>query len=101
MERKNRAALQNSKRRLQSEASKRITTTMIGAIASVEKHLKSFWDVDNPSQEQIRMADAFEEMRTEILNKGNTQVRAMRELLDSYDVSSTRMTYTELPVRRV
>jgi len=101
MERKNKAALQNSKKRLQNETSKRITTTMIGAIASIEKHLKRFWDVERPTQIQIDMSEAFEEMRTEILNKGNSQSRIMRELLDSYEVSSTRMKYTELPIRRV
>ena len=68
---------QRSKVRLKKDVKKKIETTMIGALASVEKFFGPIWGLDdpNPTNEQAHMREVFEEMRSEILDKGNSQIR--------------------------
>lgn len=82
------ALANNSRARLKREVKKKMQTTMIGAVASVEKYFGHLWGhgVDNPSPEQQRMHQVFEEMRTEILDKGNHQIRSIESEIETYDV---------------
>lgn len=64
---------------------KRITTTMIGALASIEEHL----DLDD---------EEYSALRQEILDKGNAQIRELRRDLDNYDIR--RKTVYFVPLRR-
>ncbi len=65
---------------------KRIMTTMIGAIASLEKYS------DLLSEEQ------FEELRTEIMDKGNDQIRRLKDDVSGFEIT-VRKTYF-VPLRR-
>jgi hypothetical protein len=79
----------NSKSRLKKEVKKKMQTTMIGAVASVEKYFGHLWGhgSDNQSPEQQRMQQIFEDMRTEILDKGNHQIRSIESEIETYDVT--------------
>ncbi len=90
-----------SKDRLRKEINKRINTTMIGAIASIEKYFGKMWGFENqdvtPQQERLR--EVFEELRSEILDKGNAQIRNIESELSSYDVVWNRF-HIDLPIKR-
>ncbi len=98
---KKKAMNDRSKDRLRKEISKRINTTMIGAIASIEKYFGKMWGFENqdvtPQQERLR--EVFEELRSEILDKGNAQIRNIESELSSYDVVWNRF-HIDLPIKR-
>ena len=79
-----------SKDRLSEIMRKKIKTTMIGAIATLEEQFGFLWgeglDEDELTPEQDEMRDIFEEVRNEILNKGNHQIRNVDAELNQYDV---------------
>ena len=85
-----------SRERLESIASKKITTTMIGSLESIEKNFGFLWEGD--SHECIELKDIFEKVRNEILDKGNNQVRNLREELSQYEVKWLRY-HVQLPVK--
>lgn len=76
----------DSKERLKKIANKKIQTTMIGALDSVEKHLGFLWEDD----EGGGLRDAYELARQEILDRGNDQIRNLSTELDQYDVEWLR-----------
>jgi len=98
---KKKAMNDRSKDRLRKEINKRINTTMIGAIASIEKYFGKMWGFENqdvtPQQERLR--EVFEELRSEILDKGNAQIRNIESELSSYDVVWNRF-HIDLPIKR-
>ncbi len=63
--------------RLKDFAIKKIKTTMIGAIAELEKNL----DLEN---EEVKKS--FEVIRQNILNLGNAQIRSLEKEFSKYDV---------------
>lgn len=69
-----------SKERLKKIACKKIETTMIGSISSIEKHLSHLWK-DSP-----QLKEAFDDLRAEILRRGNNQIRNLQIELGYYDV---------------
>lgn len=66
-----------SKERLNKIAQQKIRTTMIGAIATLEKYLPSLKE-DN--------SELFYKIREEILDKGNNQIRNFQNELQQYDI---------------
>jgi hypothetical protein len=74
----------DSKDRLKKIAHKKIQTTMIGALDSVEKHLGFLWEDDN------KMRAIYEIVRQEILDRGNDQIRNLDSELEQYDVEWLR-----------
>ena len=98
---KHKALNNRSKDRLLKEINKRINTTMIGAIASVEKYFGKMWGFENDdiTPQQQRMKEIFEELRSEILDKGNAQIRNFEAELSSYDVVWNRY-HIDLPIKR-
>ena len=83
----------SSKDRLQKIASKKIQTTMIGALSSIEKHLGFLWSHDQDGEltsEQEEMRELYEEIRSEILDKGNHQIRNLETELSQYDITWLR-----------
>lgn len=96
---KKRAKSHISRENLSRNIKKRIQTTMIGAIASIEEHLGQFWgkDSDSPSPAQNRFHELFEELRDEILDKGNSQIRSVDADLAKYEVEEIRFNYN-LPI---
>jgi hypothetical protein len=70
---------------------------MIGALASFEEAFGQLWgkgldDVELTS-DQRQYKDIWELIRTEVLNKGNNQLRAAMSEIDQYTVAFNKMEY--------
>jgi len=103
MDRKQDIISERSKTRLKKEMKKRVQTTMIGSLYSIEKYFGFLWGEGSdrePTKDQLRMRDIFEEMRTEILDKGNTQIRNTDLEIENYDVTWNKY-HINLPIRRI
>jgi len=87
-----------SKQRLKRIMKKKIQTTMIGAISSIESLFGFLWDKDEPNSE--KMEELFQNLRSEILDRGNHQIRNVDTEIDLYDVSLETNTVT-LPVKKI
>lgn len=83
--------------RLERIASQKIKTTMIGAIASIEEHLGFLLDEGESGQDNREL---FNKLRSEILDKGNQQIRNLSKEFKLYDISLKRHNYT-LPIRKI
>jgi hypothetical protein len=83
-----------SKKRLMGIVSKKIKTTMIGAVAACEQHIGHLWGHGKPpsqlTDEEKRMREVWEELRNAILNKGNTQLRAALDEIAHYTLQFER-----------
>ena len=88
---------QKSKENLSSVLKKKIQTTMIGSISSIEQHFGYL--LDGETEEHQRMYDLFQELRSDILDKGNHQARNIDAELGQYNIEWLRHT-TVLPVLR-
>jgi len=90
----------DSKDRLSKIMKKKVETTMIGALSSIEDHFAFLWSSTdgNVSEEQKIMYDLFQKVRSEILDKGNTQARNVDSELAQYDVTWLRYS-VEIPVK--
>lgn len=94
---------ERSKTRLKKEVKKRIQTTMIGSLSSVEKFFGFLWGEGSEKEltkEQIHMREVFEEMRTEILDKGNSQIRNSDSEIENYDVIWNKY-HINLPIKKI
>lgn len=92
---------ERSKERLSKNCKKKIQTTMIGALSSIEEcfgHLWSHGQEDQLTEEQEELRDAYEELRSEILRKGNTQIRNIDAEMSEYDIQWNRYQY-QIPVK--
>lgn len=74
----------DSKDRLSKIMKKKIQTTMIGALSSIEEHLGFLWDGDTEQHKMLK--DIYVKIRSEILDKGNNQARNIDAELSHYDV---------------
>ena len=82
-----------SKERLLKIAKKKIQTTMIGALSSLEKHFGFLWGHEQEGEvtpEQQHMKDLYEEIRSEILDKGNNQIMNLETEFSYYDITWLR-----------
>jgi hypothetical protein len=83
----------SSKERLSSIAKKKIETTMIGALSSIEGHFGFLWGHDNGEEltpEQQHLKSIYDEIRSEILDKGNNQIRNLESELSYYEIKWLR-----------
>ena len=82
----------DSKERLSKILKKKVQTTMIGALSSIEEHFSFLWSTEKSEMtpEQKIMSDTFQKVRSEILDKGNTQARNIDAELAQYDVKWLR-----------
>jgi hypothetical protein len=81
-----------SKQKLKKAMSKKFQTCFIGAIDSIEEHMGALWGKDSDKELtkfQTAVLNRLKILRTEILDKGNAQLRAMHKELEEYDVSWT------------
>lgn len=72
-------------RKILQDIEKRLKTVMIGGLSRFEDSFGYLWNIDGqPRNNQEReLLAQWEEMRTELLNHGNNQIRAaMDELLE-------------------
>ena len=84
----------DSRDRLSKILKKKIETTMIGALSSIEEHLGFLWDAKDGqlTEDQVYMKDLYQKVRSEILDKGNTQARNVDAELSQYDVKWLKYT---------
>ena len=91
----------DSKHRLSKILKKKVETTMIGALSSLEEHFSFLWSGQSGGDltpEQQIMYDTFQKVRSEILDKGNTQARNIDAELNQYDVKWLRYS-VNIPVK--
>jgi hypothetical protein len=81
-----------SKDRLLSACKKKIQTTMIGSLSTVEKHFGFLWESENPTAEQDQLKNIFEDLRSEMLDRGNTQIRNLEQEFLNYDITWKKYT---------
>jgi transcription termination factor Rho len=89
-----------SKDDLFKSCKKKIQTTMIGALDTIEKQfgfLWSFEDQDSLNEEQKQIKNIYDEVRANILDKGNTQIRNLEAEFANYEVSRKRY-HLDIPV---
>jgi len=92
---------EKSKDRLTKNCKKKIQTTMIGALSSIEDHLGFLWGHKSDealSEEQEKMRLIYEELRSDVLDKGNTQMRNIDAELTQYDINWNRYQY-QIPIK--
>ena len=69
---------------------KKFGTTIIGSLAAFEDNFGHLWAHGTPLDEldeaQMAFRDVWEEVRKDILDKGNTQLRAALEEINNYDL---------------
>ena len=91
-----------SRNKLFKAARKKIETTMIGALSTIEDHFGFLWgfnDDENTERtpEQKHMSVLFDEARAKILDRGNTQIRNLEAEFVKYDITQKK-TFITLPV---
>lgn len=80
---------------------KKLKTTMIGSISSIENHLGFLWGHDSDeklTEDQLILRELFQQVRTEILDKGNAQSRNIDSELAQYEIKKKRFNLV-LPVK--
>ena len=92
-----------SKDRLLKISKKKIQTTMIGALSTIEKHFGFLWGHESgealtPEQEHVKQL--FDEVRSEILDRGNNQARNLEAEFNNYEINWLRYQIT-LPVKDI
>ena len=92
-----------SKERLLKISKKKIQTTMIGALSTVEKHFGFLWGHESSeplSPEQEHLKEIYNEVRSEILDRGNNHARNLETEFAAYDINWLRYKIT-LPVKTI
>lgn len=89
---------QDSKDRLSKIVKKKIQTTMIGSLSTIEEHLGFLWSGDD--EKSLEMRNIYENIRSEILDKGNNQSRNIDSELSQYEIKWLKYQLT-LPVKRI
>lgn len=94
----------NSRRKLEGVVQKKCQTIMIGALARFEERFGSLWGHGKPvtelTPEELEQREKWDLVRTEVLNNGNNQLRAVKEELSRYTVSYEGY-ILKLPVKAV
>jgi hypothetical protein len=77
-----------SKERLSKIIKKKIQTTMIGALSTIEENFGFLWTDQNGKliKDQELMKNIYNKVRSEILDKGNSQARNIDAELAQYDI---------------
>lgn len=81
-----------SKEKLSKVLKKKIETTMIGALSSLEENFKFLWENGNSTESQ-EMYNIYQSIRSEILDKGNRQIRNVDSELSNYTVTLNKHKY--------
>jgi len=79
-----------SKDRLFNVEKKKVQTTMIGALSTLEEHFGFLWGFEQSEEmtpEQEHMKTIFEEARSKILDRGNTQIRNLESEFVNYEIT--------------
>ena len=91
-----------SKDKLFKAARKKIQTTMIGSLSTLESSFGFLWGFDvaeeDKTVEQKKVYEIYEEARAQILDRGNTQIRNLESEFVNYDIVRKKH-YITLPVK--
>lgn len=87
-----------AKDKLLNAAKKKIQTTMIGSLSSIESYLGFLLDSKLSEAESQELKNIFENLRSEILDRGNTQIRNLENEFSNYDIYFRKFTLN-LPFR--
>jgi hypothetical protein len=86
--------LEQSRQRLDNIASKKMRTAFIGALAAFETDFGFLWGHGLPDDELTPehrdMLALWNQVRTNVLNNGNTQLRALRNELSNQTIKWNR-----------
>jgi hypothetical protein len=86
--------LEQSRRRLDKIVTTKMRTAFIGALAAFEEEFGFLWGQDSPEEdltkEQAEMRELWVRARTNVLNNGNTQLRAVRNEIANQTVKWNR-----------
>ena len=92
-----------SKDALFKASKKKIQTTMIGALSTIEEHFGFLWGFELPEDqltpEQKHVKSIFEDVRAKILDRGNTQIRSLESEFVNYEISKKKY-FINLPVAK-
>ncbi len=78
-----------SKDKLAKVLKKKIQTTMIGALSTIEENFSFLWTNENGeplTKDQEVMKNIYNKMRSEILDRGNNQARNIDAELSQYEI---------------
>jgi hypothetical protein len=93
--------LEASRKRLTQIVTTKIRTSFIGALAAFEENFGDLWGKGIPDKdktpEQLELQDLWDKTRTQVLNSGNTQLRAATNEISNHIVHWNRYT-TELKI---
>ena len=90
---------EDSKKRLSIILKKKLETSFIGALAAFEKEFGFLWgfEGDKPlTKQQKEMGAIWDDVRTQVLNNGNNQLRAIQNELSQYTIKWNRYQMTLL-----
>jgi hypothetical protein len=80
-----------SREKLLKVAKKKIQTTMIGALSTIEESFGFLWGLwsqeEERTEEQKKIQELYEDARAKILDRGNTQIRNLELEFINYDIS--------------
>jgi hypothetical protein len=83
----------DSRDRLSKILKKKIQTTMIGALSTLEENFSFLWTNESGSpltKDQEVMKSLYNKVRSEILDRGNNQARNIDAELAQYEIEWTR-----------
>ena len=91
-----------SRDKLFKAAKKKIQTTMIGSLSTLESSFGFLWgfeaEEEDRTPEQKKLFEIYEEARAQILDRGNTQIRNLESEFVNYDITHKNH-YINLPVQ--
>lgn len=81
--------------KLKKDTKRRITTTMIGALSSFENRFGRLWghqkeEGENLTPQEERFFEIWQDVREEILDRGNAQIGASNQDIDTYNIEKQR-----------
>jgi transcription termination factor Rho len=92
-----------SRDKLFKTAKKKIQTTMIGALSTLEEGFGFLWrfecDDEDKTPEQKHIHDIYEDVRAKILDRGNTQIRSLESEFINYEIVRKKH-FISLPVSK-
>lgn len=90
-----------SRDKLFKAAKKKIQTTMIGALSTIEEQFGFLWGFDIPEEERMpeqkKIHEIYEDTRAKILDRGNTQIRTLETEFINYDITRKKH-FIKLPM---
>ena len=91
-----------SKDSLFKSSKKKVQTTMIGALSTIEESFGFLWGFEEKDEskltpEQIHLKNIYDEARAKILDRGNTQIRSLELEFSNYDIVRKKH-FINLPV---